>query len=244
MAPKKTLATITITEAHNLKAGDKDGSSDPFVKCKIVGHHHYLKTPVIKHTLDPIWSSHNTFKIAVREGDTLIFEIWDKDQFGKDFLGVASFVPTQENEGDHVLELGSRVDHQDCDITGVLHIQYASSAIVVEKNSHTKIEKDFLVPLLEGDFDGVMAKFTPAFREVVEEGLLQEVRDRLINEYGMLLKVKQCPRQDNTAMIGGVKVREMKRCYKFENGNVSVLCKWRGDLLCKFNVQYSKLSTN
>jgi hypothetical protein len=57
----------------------------PFV---IVFSHKKYKTKAIDQTLDPVWNTHFDIKVAPKKIPTLLsFTVWDKDTFGRDFLG-------------------------------------------------------------------------------------------------------------------------------------------------------------
>lgn len=50
--------------------------------------HKKYKTKSIKQTLNPVWNAHFDIKVAPRKTPTLLaFTVWDKDTFGRDFLG-------------------------------------------------------------------------------------------------------------------------------------------------------------
>ncbi|CAO3630750.1 unnamed protein product [Mucor hiemalis] len=77
---------IGILNAKNLAAADKTGFSDPYVVMRV--NHKKYKTKAIKQTLDPVWDAHFDIKVAPKKTPTLLaFTVWDKDTFGRDFLG-------------------------------------------------------------------------------------------------------------------------------------------------------------
>ncbi|CEG70822.1 hypothetical protein RMATCC62417_06647 [Rhizopus microsporus] len=50
--------------------------------------HKKYKTKAIEQTLDPEWNAHFDIKVAPKKTPTLLsFTVWDKDTFGRDFLG-------------------------------------------------------------------------------------------------------------------------------------------------------------
>ncbi|KAI8391800.1 C2 domain-containing protein [Radiomyces spectabilis] len=77
---------IGIISARGLAAADKTGFSDPYVVMRI--NEKKYTTKVIKQTLDPVWDAE--FDIPIHPGKLPVlvnFTVWDKDTFGRDFLG-------------------------------------------------------------------------------------------------------------------------------------------------------------
>ncbi|KAI8099528.1 C2 domain-containing protein [Halteromyces radiatus] len=75
-----------VIEARNLAAADKTGFSDPYAVIRINSKKYTTK--VVKQTLDPVWNFE--FDINMHPGrlPALInITVWDKDTFGRDFLG-------------------------------------------------------------------------------------------------------------------------------------------------------------
>ncbi|GAN07802.1 hypothetical protein MAM1_0176d07306 [Mucor ambiguus] len=80
------IIRIGILNAKNLAAADKTGFSDPYVVMRV--NHKKYKTKAIKQTLDPVWDTHFDIKVSPKKTPTLLsFTVWDKDTFGRDFLG-------------------------------------------------------------------------------------------------------------------------------------------------------------
>jgi Ca2+-dependent lipid-binding protein len=87
------ILRVQVISCDNLVARDRNGSSDPFVVVSILGKE--FKTPVCKRNLNPIYPpEYATFEFPIytslveRLGTlNLKFVVWDKDMFGKDFLG-------------------------------------------------------------------------------------------------------------------------------------------------------------
>ncbi|KAG0171780.1 Multiple C2 and transmembrane domain-containing protein 2 [Apophysomyces sp. BC1034] len=80
---------VGLISARGLAAADKTGFSDPYAVARVNGKKYTTK--VIKQTLDPIWDY--AFEIPIQQGKlpTLIsIAVWDKDTFGRDFLGEIS----------------------------------------------------------------------------------------------------------------------------------------------------------
>lgn len=81
------ILRIEIIEARDLAAKDRGGTSDPFCILNL-GQDVSLKTSVIHKTLNPVWNSVFDIPITPRMLDFDIkCVVWDKDLFGKDFLG-------------------------------------------------------------------------------------------------------------------------------------------------------------
>ncbi|RCH82904.1 hypothetical protein CU097_004396 [Rhizopus azygosporus] len=82
----ETIIRVGIIRARNLAAADKTGFSDPYVVLRV--NHKKYKTKAIEQTLDPEWNAHFDIKVAPKKTPTLLsFTVWDKDTFGRDFLG-------------------------------------------------------------------------------------------------------------------------------------------------------------
>ena len=90
---QKKGITLTIVHARGIRLSDVAGFSDPYVICEVCyrkGGHRKFQTKVCKSTLSPDWS-HQEHLDDFQEGDSLKFEVWDKDSMFKpdDFLGAA-----------------------------------------------------------------------------------------------------------------------------------------------------------
>ncbi|XP_021363812.1 extended synaptotagmin-1-like isoform X2 [Mizuhopecten yessoensis] len=81
----KILVDLTILQAENLMAMDRNGSSDPYCEV-LLGNKKIFRTTVKKKILFPKWNESTTFEV---EDDTQNVEInvYDKDVFTRDFLG-------------------------------------------------------------------------------------------------------------------------------------------------------------
>ena len=80
--------TVRVVRATGLLAGDKGGTSDPFVVVQSAGDKK-AKTSVKKKTLDPEWEE--TLELSVLDAAApLSFVVWDHDKVGRnDHLGSA-----------------------------------------------------------------------------------------------------------------------------------------------------------
>lgn len=93
-----TKLSVTIINGECLRAADINlfrSNSDPYCVCQVAGLKSYdkltrFKTQVIDKTLDPVWN-HEGF-ICCRRGQSLDFQVWDKDQFPRpdELLGSVS----------------------------------------------------------------------------------------------------------------------------------------------------------
>jgi len=100
---------ISILRAQNLLALDLNGSSDPFVRIKLVPEALFpnkdeLKTAVQKKNLNPIFED-EPFKISVPlkhcllEGSMIQFCVYDHDIFGRNDLEGETFLPLRVLQG-------------------------------------------------------------------------------------------------------------------------------------------------
>ncbi|KAI3391382.1 hypothetical protein diail_7468 [Diaporthe ilicicola] len=78
------LSTV-ILKARNLAAADRSGTSDPYLVVTLGENRH--QTHSVSKTLNPHWNEQCEFH--VNETRHLLLDIicWDKDRFGKDYLG-------------------------------------------------------------------------------------------------------------------------------------------------------------
>ncbi|RIB13834.1 C2 domain-containing protein [Gigaspora rosea] len=82
----ETTLRIGVLSARELAAADKDGFSDPYAVIRVANKKY--ATAVIKKNLNPIWNT--TFDIKLVENvipPHITITVWDKDRFGRDFLG-------------------------------------------------------------------------------------------------------------------------------------------------------------
>jgi hypothetical protein len=82
---------VKIISAHNLRAADFGGKSDPYAVCQIMGKpKSKMQTKVLFRSLDPVWDEEDEI-VGFDEEDNLHFEVWDFDYVGApDSLGHAT----------------------------------------------------------------------------------------------------------------------------------------------------------
>ena len=108
---------VHLSHAVGLKAMDRNGFSDPYVKLSLKGQQHKSKT--IKKTLDPKWDEGFEFKGELREliSDPLQLHVFDKDWGSSDDkLGNAS-VDLRELEVNQRMPITSHLNTQ-----GTVHL--------------------------------------------------------------------------------------------------------------------------
>ncbi|KAI9802687.1 MAG: hypothetical protein M1825_002709 [Sarcosagium campestre] len=83
--PNGLILKTTVLRARNLAAKDKRGTSDPFLVVSLADAR--SMTHAVQKTLQPEWNL--SFEFPVVGPHTLLLECvcWDKDRFGKDYLG-------------------------------------------------------------------------------------------------------------------------------------------------------------
>ncbi|KAH9583465.1 Kinesin- protein 11 [Schistosoma haematobium] len=113
---------INIISGRNLKAGDKNvighRTSDPY--CVIRVGARTFTTSVVKETLEPVWNQHFESIVDICHGQSVTFEVYDKDQGNKDdYLGCTS-IPVESVVSEGEIDTWSSLEGVK---TGSLHIQ-------------------------------------------------------------------------------------------------------------------------
>lgn len=80
------VVRIKILKATDLKASDFGGTSDPYVLVTLGGQSR--QTPTVSTSLDPVWTTANTFDFVVFDyGQLVDFVVFDEDLMNSDLLG-------------------------------------------------------------------------------------------------------------------------------------------------------------
>ncbi|KAF3037208.1 hypothetical protein E8E12_003859 [Didymella heteroderae] len=92
-SPKRTMSDVkpglvlraNVIKGRNLAAKDRNGTSDPYLVVSLGDAKQ--ATPTINKTLNPEWNT--TLEMPVVDEQSLLLEAtcWDKDRFGKDYMG-------------------------------------------------------------------------------------------------------------------------------------------------------------
>ncbi|XP_021738935.1 synaptotagmin-5-like isoform X1 [Chenopodium quinoa] len=81
------VLSVTVVSAENLPVMDLTGKSDPYVTVSLKKAGTKMKTRVLNETLNPVWNQ--TFDFVVEDAlhELLIFEVYDHDTIGKNYMG-------------------------------------------------------------------------------------------------------------------------------------------------------------
>ena len=90
----RLMLKVKIIEGRNLRAADRNKSSDPFVLVSL-GREKF-KTSTVKKSLNPKWTAKNAFIFGKKktrplkdDSGEVVFNVKDADTFMSDFLGTA-----------------------------------------------------------------------------------------------------------------------------------------------------------
>lgn len=133
-----SVVNVVLVEAKDLMAMDSEGTSDPYVKCRL-GSEKY-RSKVISRTLSPRWLEQ--FDMHFYESGPQIFEmeVFDHDARSKDdFMGKASVnVANLEKEKTHdiwtELEDGAGTIHVLITVSGVTSVDTSSDLLVYKED--------------------------------------------------------------------------------------------------------------
>eukprot|EP01130_Rhizamoeba_saxonica_P000291 TRINITY_DN10268_c0_g1_i1.p1 TRINITY_DN10268_c0_g1~~TRINITY_DN10268_c0_g1_i1.p1 ORF type:complete len:295 (-),score=55.75 TRINITY_DN10268_c0_g1_i1:24-908(-) len=239
---------FNIKSGTDLKAADRDGFSDPYVRCFKKGDKkHAFKSKVVEHSLNPVWNakwSVVTYSNDLSTGKDFVFEVWDKDSYGKDFLGIAyvdiETLKTMDSPGSIDLQLQPR-NKKDKDVQGFITLDISFGPVIVKKNSGTALEKKILIPLLEGDIESVATTLHPEVAAVFTIERLGLIRNAIVNKLGALTGVASIPRYDLKQYLNGKSMRSQTRKFNFDNGHVNLECRWAGKTVIQLKITSDNL---
>lgn len=89
------VLSVTVVSAENLPVMDLTGKSDPYVVVTLKKAGTKMKTRVLNETLNPVWNQ--TFDFVVEDAlhELLIFEVYDHDTIGKNYIGRCTMTLTR-----------------------------------------------------------------------------------------------------------------------------------------------------
>ncbi|KAL8611006.1 hypothetical protein ACOMHN_042622 [Nucella lapillus] len=96
MLEDKLIAELTMLQAKDLVAMDRNGFSDPFCIVSLNGKKVFTSS-VKKKTLFPKWNEQVTVEMK-QEGSIMTIDLFDKDMISKDFMGKVTLTPEKLKE--------------------------------------------------------------------------------------------------------------------------------------------------
>ncbi|XP_074287108.1 synaptotagmin-5-like [Silene latifolia] len=81
------VLSVTVVSAESLPIMDMSGKSDPYVVVTLKKGGTKMKTRVLNKTLNPVWNQTFDFVIEDALHELLIFEVYDHDTIGKNYMG-------------------------------------------------------------------------------------------------------------------------------------------------------------
>jgi len=125
-----TMVKVTIKRAKDLANKDtftKSDKSDPYVTCELKGKPQTrVKTPMVLNDLNPEWNFQANV-LGYTLGDSLVFEVWDKDYVQDGYLGKCTLEFQGQGSEEFNGELGL-LDSKGKPVNGVLEVQTILSA--------------------------------------------------------------------------------------------------------------------
>jgi hypothetical protein len=181
---EQVLGTVTVRvlSAAGIAAADGKSKSDPYTRVNIDYTSEWAqallppecKTPALSNTLNPVWSSENSFEFAVYSlSDILCFQVFSRNSFKKDvFLGVGRLScrrTKSSDDGMFSIELETSTEQsvkksQDIDVKGVIftHVEFLAL------NVFEHVTADAIVPSPPPDVTVVIREVEIVLLEIVE----------------------------------------------------------------------------
>ncbi|CAG8454463.1 1996_t:CDS:10 [Dentiscutata erythropus] len=101
MTTPNYIIRVYVIQARNLAIKDKNGFSDPYITVNIGDES--FNTHVMYKNLNPIWNASFEYKVNPAHPPSEIhFTCWDRDLFGRDYMGEISIPLDKFCEGGHI----------------------------------------------------------------------------------------------------------------------------------------------
>eukprot|EP01044_Picomonas_judraskeda_P007609 COSAG03_NODE_826_length_5714_cov_1.809083_3_plen_760_part_00 len=183
---QKVSLSLTVHQASGIRAADRGGTSDPFVRVWFDGHESLTKaeTSIKKKTLAPTWNE--TLLLHVPTGrangmaeslPTLVVSMFDDDRLGKDFLGQVRVPPevwAKEQMGvkKQLFKLEQRIGatkrQAKIEVTGSIVLSFQTSRVSLEVGDFSSSSSRPWTPSVQ--------KELKASRSLLEDGMGRPVR--------------------------------------------------------------------
>jgi hypothetical protein len=195
-AESKNTFTIKIIEAEDLKAGDINGLSDPYVVLGDEYQKRLAKTRTVYQSLNPRWDE--TVDIMATGALNIIATVWDWDAIGDhDCLGRTSLKLDPTHFNDYL----PREYWLDLDTQGRVLVRVS----------------------MEGERDDIQFHFGKAFRALkrTQRDMTRKVTDKLSAYIQQCLSRRTLKTLTAGATIGGVSINSMRGYFSKVSGQVS-----------------------
>jgi hypothetical protein len=195
-AESKNTFTIKIIEAEDLKAGDINGLSDPYVVLGDEYQKRLAKTRTVYQSLNPRWDE--TVDIMATGALNIIATVWDWDAIGDhDCLGRTSLKLDPTHFNDYL----PREYWLDLDTQGRVLVRVS----------------------MEGERDDIQFHFGKAFRALkrTQRDMTRKVTDKLSAYIQQCLSRRTLKALTAGATIGGVSINSMRGYFSKVSGQVS-----------------------
>ena len=192
----KFTFTIKIVEAEDLKAGDMNGLSDPYVVLGDEYQKRLAKTRIVYSSLNPRWDE--TVDILTTGPLNVIATVWDWDALGDhDCLGRTSLKLDPSHFNDYL----PREYWLDLDTQGRVLVRVS----------------------MEGERDDIQFYFGKAFRTLkrTERDMTRKITDKLSAYIQQCLSRRTLRALTSSSTIGGVSISSFKGYFSKVSGQVS-----------------------